>query len=235
MTECGWGLHTTRTAHANAGAGFCGPAVWLLGLAIRVGIARGGLRARRAGRGPASTVCRASGASAGKSGDTGGVAGMRITLSGAMRARDVSRPTDEQVAAAAEREAMVARVGRPGGAGRARGPASATSGVAGLGGATSAGTTSDSPAPGGAAPGGAAAGRSPSGSAAAGSPTAGSPAPDSSTAGSSARTAPDESNGPTRGTHGWDNGRADRRDAVAPAPAAGDAPSPTRRRRRRAR
>ena len=37
---------------------------------------------------------------------------MRITLSGAMRARDVSRPTDEQVDAAAEREARITRVGR---------------------------------------------------------------------------------------------------------------------------
>ena len=36
---------------------------------------------------------------------------MRITLSGAMRARDVSRPTDEQLEAAAEREARSARVG----------------------------------------------------------------------------------------------------------------------------
>ncbi len=39
---------------------------------------------------------------------------MRITLSGAMRARDVSRPTDEQLAAAAEREARATRTGRPG-------------------------------------------------------------------------------------------------------------------------
>jgi hypothetical protein len=73
---------------------------------------------------------------------------MRITLSGAMRARDVSRPTDEQVAAAAEREAKAARVGRPGGADRARGPASATSGGAALGGAGSAGAISADPAPG---------------------------------------------------------------------------------------
>ena len=41
---------------------------------------------------------------------------MRITLSGAMRARDVSRPTDEQLDAAAEREARITRVGRPSGA-----------------------------------------------------------------------------------------------------------------------
>jgi len=47
---------------------------------------------------------------------------MRITLSGAMRARDVSRPRDEQLAAAAEREAKAARPGRPGGAGGAGGP-----------------------------------------------------------------------------------------------------------------
>ena len=112
---------------------------------------------------------------------------MRITLSGAMRARDVSRPTDEQVAAAAEREAKGPRVGRPGGAGSAT------------------------------------AGRTPTGS----------PAPGNSTPGNSARTAADKPNGPTPATHGWDNGRADRGDAVAPAPAADDVPSPTRRRRRR--
>jgi hypothetical protein len=45
---------------------------------------------------------------------------MRITLSGAMRARDVSRPTDEQLAAAAEREARMTRVGRANGAGGPR-------------------------------------------------------------------------------------------------------------------
>jgi hypothetical protein len=39
---------------------------------------------------------------------------MRITLSGAMRARDVSRPRDEQLAAAAERDARATRTGRPG-------------------------------------------------------------------------------------------------------------------------
>ena len=47
---------------------------------------------------------------------------MRITLSGAMRARDVSRPTDEQLDAAAEREARITRVGRPSGADAAVGP-----------------------------------------------------------------------------------------------------------------
>jgi len=42
---------------------------------------------------------------------------MKITLSGAMRARDVSRPSDEQLAAAAKREETAARAGassRPG-------------------------------------------------------------------------------------------------------------------------
>jgi hypothetical protein len=34
---------------------------------------------------------------------------MRITLSGAMRARDVSRPSDEQLAAAAKREEAAGR------------------------------------------------------------------------------------------------------------------------------
>ena len=51
---------------------------------------------------------------------------MRITLSGAMRARDVSRPTDEQLAAAAEREARTA-----GSAGRAGSARRADSAVAG--------------------------------------------------------------------------------------------------------
>jgi hypothetical protein len=46
---------------------------------------------------------------------------MRITLSTAMRARDVSRPTDEQLAAAAERETRITRVGRGGGTGAVRG------------------------------------------------------------------------------------------------------------------
>ena len=50
---------------------------------------------------------------------------MRITLSGAMRARDVSRPTDEQLDAAAEREARITRVGRPSGGDAAVGPARA--------------------------------------------------------------------------------------------------------------
>jgi hypothetical protein len=60
---------------------------------------------------------------------------MRITLSGAMRARDVSRPRDEQLAAAAEREARTTtRAGRPGGAVPPRGP-----GSAGPAGATSTG------------------------------------------------------------------------------------------------
>jgi hypothetical protein len=36
---------------------------------------------------------------------------MRITLSGAMRARDVSRPSDEQLAAAAKREESAVRPG----------------------------------------------------------------------------------------------------------------------------
>jgi hypothetical protein len=40
---------------------------------------------------------------------------MRITLSGAMRARDVSRPSDEQLAAAAKREEAAGRAAsRPG-------------------------------------------------------------------------------------------------------------------------
>jgi hypothetical protein len=42
---------------------------------------------------------------------------MRITLSGAMRARDVSRPSDEQLAAAAKREEAAGRAvaaSRPG-------------------------------------------------------------------------------------------------------------------------
>ena len=49
---------------------------------------------------------------------------MRITLSGAMRARDVSRPSDEQLAAAAKREEAAGRASaatparaRPGGRG----------------------------------------------------------------------------------------------------------------------
>jgi hypothetical protein len=50
---------------------------------------------------------------------------MRITLSGAMRARDVSRPRDEQLAAAAEREARTTRAARPGGPAAPRGPGSA--------------------------------------------------------------------------------------------------------------
>src|ERR1700722_19133412 len=84
--------------------------------------------------------------SAGKLGDTGGVAGMRITLSGAMRARDVSRPTEEQLAAAAEREARTARPVRPGGASAPRGAGSAAA----------AGPTATGPTPAGTAPGGAA-------------------------------------------------------------------------------
>ena len=55
---------------------------------------------------------------------------MRITLSGAMRARDVSRPTEEQLASAAEREARIARVGRSGSGGSARRADSAVAGPA---------------------------------------------------------------------------------------------------------
>ena len=187
-----WGLSTTRLVHAKTdAAGRCGRWCGRDGWESAEPIASA---ASQAGAGFWNHL-GASWASAGKSGDTGGVAGMRITLSGAMRARDVSRPTDEQVAAAVEREARVARVGRQGGSGRARGPASATSAVAALGGATSAGATSagatsDSPALGGAESAGAAAGRSPSGSVAAGSPTPGSPTP-----GSSASAALDMPNG----------------------------------------
>ena len=55
---------------------------------------------------------------------------MRITLSGAMRARDVSRPSDEQLAAEAKREEAADRAGgasrpavsRPGGFARADAP-----------------------------------------------------------------------------------------------------------------
>lgn len=148
---------------------------------------------------------------------------MRITLSGAMRARDVSRPTDEQMAAAEEREAKVARIGRPGGAGRVRGPAGGTSSVAAPGGAASAGAISDNPAPAGAAPGGAMAGRS----------LAGSLTPDRSIPDRPTKAATDKPDGPTAATPGWDNGRSDRRASVTPAPAADDAPSPRRRRRRR--
>jgi hypothetical protein len=39
---------------------------------------------------------------------------MRITLSAAMRARDVSRPSDEQLAAAAKREEATGRADAPG-------------------------------------------------------------------------------------------------------------------------
>ncbi len=38
---------------------------------------------------------------------------MRITLSGAMRARDVSRPSDDQLAAAAKHEEAAGRAGGP--------------------------------------------------------------------------------------------------------------------------
>jgi len=55
---------------------------------------------------------------------------MRITLSSAMRARDVSRPTDEQLAAAAEWDARMTRVGRPRGASSGVGPGSAVPVVA---------------------------------------------------------------------------------------------------------
>ena len=60
---------------------------------------------------------------------------MRITLSGAMRARDVSRPTDEQLEEAAEREARITRVGRPSGASAAGGSGSAAAVAAVVGGA----------------------------------------------------------------------------------------------------
>jgi hypothetical protein len=69
---------------------------------------------------------------------------MRITLSSAMRARDVSRPTDEQLAAAAEREARVTRPIRPGSASAAREPGSASA-ARGPGSATPAGPARTGP------------------------------------------------------------------------------------------
>jgi hypothetical protein len=150
-----WGLHTTRIPHAKAVvAARCG---WRGG-GCRwepAGFLRGGLVAvlgsRRACGRVGEVVLVGWGArrtGAGKSGDTGGVAGMRITLSGAMRARDVSRPTDEQLEAAAEREARITRSGRPSGASSARGgvgPGGASGGAGPGGGGGGVG-------PGGAAP-----------------------------------------------------------------------------------
>jgi hypothetical protein len=143
-----WGLYTTRLAHAQVGAaGRCGqwcerdrwePAEPIARAASRRGFSVGvssrwwwSTRVWAGSRG-GSRRLGGSRAGAGKSGDTGGVAGMRITLSGAMRARDVSRPTDEQLEAAGEREARITRSGRPSGASSARGgvgPGGASGGV----------------------------------------------------------------------------------------------------------
>jgi hypothetical protein len=66
--------------------------------------------------------------------------GMKITLSSAMRARDVSRPQPEDLAAAAEADAAASSAGRGGGAAGRSGGASGPRG--GMGGGMGGGTGS---------------------------------------------------------------------------------------------
>jgi ribonuclease E len=174
---------------------------------------------------------------------------MRITLSGAMRARDVSRPTDEQLAAAAEREARTARAVRPGSASTPRGPGSGAPGTAALAAAAPGAAAVDERAPGAVAEAaagavaeaaagavaeaaaGAVAEAAPGAVAKAAQAAAARAAADGSTVSSatSARTA----RPPARSADGTGENGPAAGERAAGEPTADEAPSPTRRRRRR--